>query len=119
MGILKGKNMIFLVLTITAVVSAETIIATKSNFTKPIDLSYNLDEDTPGWFPDNHYARIKIIAGNSIPPDNAWYAENTFEAPEHIGTHLDAPYHFNKKGRKVADIPLETLFHVEGKWYVV
>lgn len=111
---------VFVVLAVTVVASPtaeagdKLSIETKSNFTKPVDLSYNLDEDTPGWFVENSYKRSKIVAGNLIPPDNAWYAENTFVSPEHIGTHLDAPYHFNVKGVKVADIPLESLFHVEG-----
>ncbi|KAJ9576986.1 hypothetical protein L9F63_006423, partial [Diploptera punctata] len=37
------------------------------------------------------------------------YAANEFEAGEHGGTHLDAPYHFYKQGWKVGDIPLEKL----------
>lgn len=87
----------------------------QSNFTKPIDLSYNLDENTMSWDLDEKFNRSKIVAGNLIPPDNAWYAVNIFTSPEHIGTHLDAPYHFNPKGGKVADIPLDSLFQVEGK----
>ncbi|KAL1122296.1 hypothetical protein AAG570_003701, partial [Ranatra chinensis] len=38
-----------------------------------------------------------------------WYASNVFKTSEHSGTHLDAPYHFYKEGRKVAQIPLEKL----------
>uniref|UniRef100_A0A1B6DEI5 Cyclase n=1 Tax=Clastoptera arizonana TaxID=38151 RepID=A0A1B6DEI5_9HEMI len=38
-----------------------------------------------------------------------WYAANSFSAPEHGGTHLDAPFHFYKQGWKVADIPLNRL----------
>lgn len=123
------KPMCYLAFTFTLIsvsfATAESSLAVKSgqdlkkhspsNFTKPIDLSHYLDENTPGWYKAEGYNRTKVIAGYMIPPDNAWYAENQFKAPEHIGTHLDAPYHFNPKGAKVADIPLESLFHVEGK----
>lgn len=41
--------------------------------------------------------------------DNIFYAKNDFIGAEHGGTHLDAPYHFNRNGWKVADIPLDYL----------
>lgn len=34
---------------------------------------------------------------------------NEFQAGEHGGTHFDAPYHFNKNGWKVGEVPLERL----------
>lgn len=39
-----------------------------------------------------------------------WASSNEFEAAEHGGTHIDAPYHFNKEGWKVDDIPFERFF---------
>lgn len=39
-----------------------------------------------------------------------WASSNEFEAAEHGGTHMDAPYHFNKEGWKVDDIPFERFF---------
>lgn len=48
-----------------------------------------------------------MFAGES--PNGVWYSANDFATAEHCGTHLDAPYHFNKNGRKVADIPLDRL----------
>lgn len=32
-----------------------------------------------------------------------------FFATEHLGTHLDAPYHFNPNGKKIAEIPIEEV----------
>lgn len=29
-------------------------------------------------------------------------------------THIDAPYHFNKEGRKLSELPLEDLIEVPG-----
>ena len=37
-------------------------------------------------------------------------AYNSFETGEHVGTHLDAPYHFSKTGWKLGDIPEERFF---------
>ena len=33
---------------------------------------------------------------------------------EHIGTHMDAPYHFNPQGWTTEQIPLENLVEVPG-----
>lgn len=38
-----------------------------------------------------------------------FYAANTFCAPEHGGTHLDAPIHFDEQGRTTEQVPLEQL----------
>ncbi len=32
-----------------------------------------------------------------------------FFATEHLGTHLDAPYHFNPNGKKIAEIPISEV----------
>ncbi|GLH00586.1 Uncharacterized protein GBIM_06923, partial [Gryllus bimaculatus] len=37
------------------------------------------------------------------------YRINDFCVGEHTGTHLDAPFHFNKDGWTVEEIPLERL----------
>jgi hypothetical protein len=41
---------------------------------------------------------------------NFRYAANTYEASEHVGTHIDAPFHFYEEGWKIGDIPLERFF---------
>lgn len=33
---------------------------------------------------------------------------------EHVGTHMDAPYHFNSNGWKVDEMPLEKMINVPG-----
>lgn len=37
------------------------------------------------------------------------YSANEFCTGEHVGTHLDAPYHFNKNGETVEQIPITKL----------
>jgi kynurenine formamidase len=41
---------------------------------------------------------------------NFRYADNTYEASEHVGTHIDAPFHMVEDGWKVGDIPLHRFF---------
>lgn len=41
-------------------------------------------------------------------------ASRGFCISEHTGTHIDAPYHFNKNGRTLSDIPLEDMLDVPG-----
>jgi kynurenine formamidase len=38
-----------------------------------------------------------------------FYAANAFCTPEHGGTHLDAPIHFDERGRTTEQVPLEQL----------
>jgi kynurenine formamidase len=38
-----------------------------------------------------------------------WYADNRFCSVEHIGTHLDAPYHFAEHGQTAGEIPVSRL----------
>ena len=39
-----------------------------------------------------------------------YYSAKKFSAPEHGGTHMDAPIHFAKNGKTVDQIPLYQLF---------
>jgi kynurenine formamidase len=41
---------------------------------------------------------------------NFRYADNVYEASEHVGTHIDAPFHMVEDGWKVGDIPLHRFF---------
>lgn len=44
-----------------------------------------------------------------FPEAGGFLAFNEFCMAEHLGTHLDAPYHFNQTGWKVHEIPLARL----------
>ena len=58
--------------------------------------------DAPSTFRLEHLARGETEGGY-------FYSANAICAPEHGGTHLDAPFHFSRKGRTVDAIPLEQL----------
>ncbi|KAE9531964.1 hypothetical protein AGLY_010166 [Aphis glycines] len=50
--------------------------------------------------------RFNIYDVNTGPGPNGLYITESFSTPEHCGTHLDAPFHFNPAGWKLQDIPL-------------
>ena len=72
-----------------------------------VDLTYKLDDETPYW-PEGRTAtpfKAKVVGNYER---NGLFARE-LEIPEHFGTHIDAPLHFNPRGWSVAEIPLERL----------
>jgi kynurenine formamidase len=73
-----------------------------------IDLTYPFDEQTIYWptapssFQLTRLSYGKTEAGH-------FYAANVFCAPEHGGTHLDAPIHFSQSGLTVDQLPVRQL----------
>lgn len=82
-----------------------------SELTKPIDLTWNFENDTLYWRGVQPFIFTKEFTKHQ---DGWFYSVNEFCAGEHGGTHLDAPYHFAENGVKVGQIPFETLI-VPGK----
>jgi kynurenine formamidase len=73
-----------------------------------IDLSYDFSEKTPYW-PNNPTGFKLDTQFNGITTRGFYYASNEFRAPEHGGTHLDAPAHFAKGKWTLDQIPMEAL----------
>jgi kynurenine formamidase len=73
-----------------------------------IDLTYAFDEHTLYWpnSPSNFELKKQAYG---VTPGGYFYASNTFCAPEHGGTHLDAPIHFSATGRTIDQIPPRQL----------
>ncbi|HLU24688.1 MAG TPA: cyclase family protein [Longimicrobiales bacterium] len=73
-----------------------------------VDLTHTLDENTLYWPTDPRRFELERIAFGHTEA-GYFYAANAFSAPEHGGTHLDAPIHF-AEGRRTADqVPVEQL----------
>src|SRR4030095_13198378 len=73
-----------------------------------IDLSYSFSDSTLYW-PNNPTGFQLDTQFNGMTGGGFFYASNAFCAPEHGGTHLDAPVHF-AAGKQTADkVPLENL----------
>lgn len=72
-----------------------------------VDLSHPFDADTIYWPTEPGFVLDKGDAG--VTEQGYFYAANRFSAPEHGGTHIDAPYHFAAQGKTVDQIPLPQL----------
>ena len=73
-----------------------------------VDLSHALGPSTVFWPTSPTKFRLEKLADGQTD-GGYYYAANTLSTPEHGGTHLDAPKHFNETGRTTEKIPLEQL----------
>ena len=72
-----------------------------------VDLSYAYDDTTIFW-PTEEGFKLEREHGE-VTDKGYYYAANKFCTPEHGGTHIDAPLHFNATGKSVDALPLEQL----------
>jgi kynurenine formamidase len=72
-----------------------------------VDLSHPFDAQTIYWPTEEGFVLEKEFAGKT--PAGYWYTANKLRAPEHGGTHIDAPSHFAEGRATVDQIPLEKL----------
>jgi len=73
-----------------------------------VDLTHSFNAATLYWPTSPTSFELEELA---FGPTDAgfFYAANSLSAPEHGGTHLDAPVHFAESGHATDEIPLETL----------
>jgi kynurenine formamidase len=74
---------------------------------KVLDLTHTLDKSTIYWPTESgfkfHYEHY------GMAPGGYFYASGYFDSPEHGGTHMDAPLHFNRDGEPVNQVPLSHM----------
>lgn len=81
----------------------------------PIDLSHTYrDRVTTCWVPRQRFAVFDFQRQN-LDSNVGPIVTESFATPEHCGTHLDAPYHFNQAGWKLEEIPFQRMI-AEGKY---
>ncbi len=73
-----------------------------------VDLTYAFDAHTLYWPNSPSGFELKELARGPTP-GGYFYSSNLFAAPEHGGTHLDAPIHFSERGVSVDGIPARQL----------
>lgn len=73
-----------------------------------IDLSHRIEP-----YSKNHYQQQAALAKTTIEPfwtyEDFGFYDCIITMSDHAGTHVDAPIHFNPKGRSIDETPLETL----------
>jgi kynurenine formamidase len=75
---------------------------------KAVDLTHSFDEKTIYWPNSPSTFKLSKLADGATEA-GYYYRMNSFCAPEHGGTHLDAPSHFAKDGWTADQIPLSKL----------
>ena len=78
------------------------------------DLTYSYNNKTIYWPTEKGFDLKKVFYGKTV--QGYFYSAYKFCAPEHGGTHLDAPRHFSAHGNTVDKIPVSQL---EGNLVVI
>lgn len=74
---------------------------------KIVDMTYPFSEETLHWPTARAFKLEKVNEG--ITPQGFWFASYDYCASEHVGTHMDAPFHFARGKWTVDQVPLERL----------
>ena len=73
-----------------------------------VDLTHRFDERTLYWpTAPSRFQLTTLHKGRT--PAGFFYSANSFCAPEHGGTHMDAPVHFAEGRQPVDEVPVERL----------
>ncbi len=86
--------------------TAPTVAEIASGRARVLDLTYPLNPSNPYW-PGENYSPFRMETLASIEEDGVYSA--AFCTPEHLGTHLDAPNHFELGQLSVDEIELAQL----------
>lgn len=70
---------------------------------KLIDISMTLNDHTPPWPGDEPFQYDLTFSMEDTGSVNV----GQFKGSNHIGTHVDAPYHYDSSGLKIAEIPVD------------
>lgn len=98
------KRLVFLLLPLAAA-RAQTIDLARS---RVVDLTHTLDAKSLYWPTSPTKFRLEQLAFGPTP-GGYFYSAYAFSAPEHGGTHLDAPIHFHQGGVTADAIDLRRL----------
>jgi kynurenine formamidase len=84
-----------------------TISAHALDEKKIVDLTYPFSAETHHWPTAKPFHLEKVAEGRT--PEGYWYSSYNYGGSEHVGTHLDAPFHFAKGKWTTEQIPLGRL----------
>ena len=71
---------------------------------KLVDMTYSFSEETLHWPTAQPFKLEKVNEG--MTPQGTWYASNDYSGSEHVGTHMDAPFHFAQGKWTTDQVPL-------------
>jgi kynurenine formamidase len=70
-----------------------------------VDLTFALDDQAPFW-PEGSPASPFRTTTSATHEHDGYFVRN-LQLPEHFGTHMDAPLHFDPKGKGLHEIPVQ------------
>jgi len=73
-----------------------------------IDLTHPFEAETVYW-PTVPSGFTLMTLSHGVNDKGFFYADEAFQAPEHGGTHMDAPLHFSQSGEAAEQVSLEHL----------
>lgn len=73
-----------------------------------VDLTHPFESETVYW-PTAPSGFTLMTLSHGMTDKGYFYAAHAFQAPEHGGTHMDAPLHFSETGQAAEQVPLEHL----------
>jgi kynurenine formamidase len=74
---------------------------------KLVDLTYPFSSDTHHWPTAKPFQFEKVAEGRTA--GGFWYSSYNYGGSEHVGTHLDAPFHFAEGKWTTEQVPLSRL----------
>jgi len=74
---------------------------------KLVDLTHTFDATTIYWPTEHPF--VHQFEHYGMTPGGYFYSSGKFSAPEHGGTHMDAPIHFSKGGISADRVPLSAM----------
>jgi kynurenine formamidase len=74
---------------------------------KIVDLTYPFSAESHHWPTAKPFHFEKVAEGRT--PGGFWYSSYNYGGSEHVGTHLDAPFHFAEGKWTTEQIPLSRL----------
>jgi kynurenine formamidase len=86
---------------------AELASAIAQGRIRVVDLTHSLDAQAPYWPEGNAPSPFKATVVATYQHDG--YFARQLQMPEHFGTHMDAPAHFDPKGTTLDRIPAENF----------
>jgi kynurenine formamidase len=72
-----------------------------------VDLTYTFDSTTIHWPTEPPFTHR--FTHYSKTAEGYFYSSAEFTAPEHCGTHMDAPFHFSQGGKTADQVPLSSI----------
>ncbi len=84
--------------------AADSDTPVKTDTAKVIDLTYTFDASTIYWPTEKGF--VHQFEKNGDTPEHYFYSSANYAAPEHGGTHTDAPRHFSRDGMTLDQVPL-------------